>query len=150
MAGLFSGISNLFGREEPTHYTHGMSTYAPGMQPAGAVAGTLGSADFGGMGKPSFMQGFTGYTDQNGIKTNGWAGAALGVGQGLMQGFQGMQQYGMAKKQFKESKRQYEQNYAAQRALTNASLEDRQRARVASNSGAYQSVSEYMDKHGVK
>ena len=149
---IFAGIGNLFsgGSREPTHYTKGMVTYAPGMQPEGAVAGFLGDASFGGSSTPTWGQSAFGYTDKNGLKTNGWAGAALGLGQGLLQGYQGMQQYGMAKKQFKESKRQYEQNYAAQRALTNASLEDRQRARVASNSGAYQSVSEYMDKHGVK
>ena len=149
---IFSSIGNLFsgGSNEPTHYTKGSSTYAPGMQPMGSTAGFLGSESFGGMGKPSFMQGLTGYTDQNGIKTNGWGGAALGLGQGLMQGFQGMQQYGMAKKAFKEGQRQYNQDYAAQKKLTNANLEDRQRARVASNSGAYQSVSEYMDKHGIK
>ena len=152
MAGIFSSLGNLFsgGSREPTHYTTNTATYAPGMQPAGSTAGFLGSGSFGGTSTPSFMQGLTGYTDQNGLKTNGWGGAALGLGQGLMQGYQGMQQYGMAKKAFKEGQRQYNQNYAAQKQLTNSNLEDRQRARVASNSGAYQSVSEYMEKHGIK
>ena len=152
MAGIFSSIGNLFsgGSSDPTHYTKGSSTYAPGMQPIGSTAGFLGDASFGGSSTPSFGQSAFGFTDKNGMKTNGWAGAALGLGQGLMQGFQGMQQYGMAKKAFKEGQRQYNQDYAAQKKLTNANLEDRQRARVASNSGAYQSVSEYMEKHGIK
>ena len=137
------------------------STYGGGMfggRTGGVTSGSgqnsslIGSTISGsGSGStPTFMQGLLGHTDANGIKTNGWGGAALGLGQGLMQGYQGMQQYGMAKKAFKEGQRQYNQDYAAQKGLTNANLEDRQRARVASNSGAYQSVSEYMEKHGVK
>ena len=152
MAGIFSGIGNLFsgGSSSPTHYTTDTATYFPGMQPKGATPGFLGDASFGGSSTPTWGQSAFGYTDKNGLKTNGWAGAALGLGQGLLQGYQGMQQYGMAKKAFKESQRQYNQDYAAQKKLTNANLEDRQRARVASNSGAYQSVSEYMEKHGIK
>ena len=86
----------------------------------------------------------------DGIERQGWGGMALGLGQGLLSGYQGMQQYGMAKDAFEESKRRYEKNYAAQKQITNADLEDRQRARVASNAGAYQSVSEYMNKNGIK
>lgn len=148
----FKSIGNLFsgGSKDPTHFTTDTATYAPGMQPIGATAGFLGDESFGGMGKPTFGQSAFGFTDKNGVKTNGWAGAALGLGQGLLQGYQGMQQYGLAKKAFKEGQRQYNQDYAAQKQLTNANLEDRQRARVASNSGAYQSVSEYMEKNGIK
>lgn len=86
----------------------------------------------------------------DGITYGGWGGTALGLGQGIMQGYQGMKQFGLAKDQLKEGRRQYEQNYAAQKKMTNSALEDRQRARVASNEGAYQSVSEYMNKHGIK
>lgn len=64
--------------------------------------------------------------------------------------YMGMKQYGLAKQQFAESKRQYNQNYAAQRTLTNSQLEDRQRARVASNAGAYESVGSYMNRNGIK
>lgn len=135
------------------------STYGGGMfggQTGGITSGlgqnssAIGSTISGNGFVPSWGQKAFGFTGQDGLKTNGWAGAALGLGQGLMQGFQGMQQYGMAKKAFKEGQRQYNQDYAAQKQLTNANLEDRQRARVASNSGAYQSVSEYMEKNGIK
>jgi len=91
-----------------------------------------------------------GYKGADGIQHNGWGGAALGLGQGLLSGYQGMKQFGLAEDQFKESQRQYEQNYAAQKQVTNADMEDRQRARVASNPGAYQSVNDYMTKNGIK
>ncbi len=68
----------------------------------------------------------------------------------LSNSYMGMKQYGLAKEQFAESKRQYNQNYAAQRTLTNSQLEDRQRARVASNAGAYESVGSYINRNGVK
>ena len=55
-----------------------------------------------------------------------------------------MKQYGLAKKTLEENKRQFQMNYDAQKQSTNTRLEDRQRARVASNSGAYQSVGDYM------
>lgn len=80
----------------------------------------------------------------------GWGGLALGLGQGLFSGYLGLQQLGMAKKAFAENQRQFNLNYDAQRRTTNAALEDRQRARLASNPGAYESVGTYMDRNGVK
>ena len=80
----------------------------------------------------------------------GWGGLALGLGQGLFSGYLGLQQLGMAKKAFAENQRQFNLNYDAQRRTTNAALEDRQRARLASNPGAYQSVGDYMNQYGVK
>lgn len=94
--------------------------------------------------------GMTTTTDmKTGIKTEGWGGMALGAAQGLGNAFMGMQQYNLAKDTFNENKRQFNLNFEAQRKTTNAALEDRQRARVASNSGAYQSVGDYMNKYGV-
>ena len=49
-----------------------------------------------------------------------------------------------------EGKRQFQINYGAQKTTINSALEDRQRARVASNSSAYQSVGDYMDKNGIR
>ena len=91
-----------------------------------------------------------GFGLDNMLGQNGWGGLALGAAQGLMGGYLGMQQLGMAKKSFKENQRQFNLNYDAQRRTTNAALEDRQRARLASNAGAYQSVGDYMDKYGVR
>ncbi|EKD22491.1 MAG: N4 gp52-like protein [uncultured bacterium] len=80
---------------------------------------------------------------------NGWGGMALNAGGALMQGFLGMKQYGLAKQTLAENKRQFQMNYDAQRQSTNTRLEDRQRARVASNSGAYQSVGDYMGANKI-
>lgn len=80
---------------------------------------------------------------------NNYGGLILG---GLQTGanlFMGMKQYGMAKKAFDESKRQFELNYGAQKNLTNARLEDRQRARLAADPNAYKPVNEYMKQNGV-
>lgn len=95
--------------------------------------------------------GFLGsYDAKTGIKTDGWGGLALGAAQGIGSLFMGMQQYNLAKQTLENNKAQFERNFAAQRTTTNAALEDRQRARVASNPGAYQSVGDYMSQNGVK
>jgi hypothetical protein len=61
----------------------------------------------------------------------------------------GMKNYGLLKDQLKENKKQFSANFEANRRTTNASLRDRQRARVASGSG-YQSVGEYMAQNEVR
>jgi hypothetical protein len=62
-----------------------------------------------------------------------------------------MKQYGLAKDQFAENKRQYNQNFEVQKNLTNSQLEDRQRGRLAAQPNAGNpSLSEYMSKYGVK
>jgi len=94
--------------------------------------------------------GMLGTTNADGVRTDGWGGMAMGAVTGAVNTFMGMQQYGMAKKQLAEGQRQYDKNYAAQRSTTNASLEDRQAARVASNPGGYESVGSYMNKNGIK
>lgn len=100
----------------------------------------FGAANFNG------TPGAPGTGDSSGDKGKAFLGLVQGIGGAYM----GMQQYGLAKKMFAENKRQYEQNYAAQRQMTNAQLEDRQRARIAANPGAYQSVGEYMNQYGIK
>lgn len=102
-----------------------------------------------GVTDPTFMQSLLGYTNQNGMQQQGWGSLALGAAQGLGNAWMGMKQYGLAKDSLKENKRQFNINYEAQRKLTNSQLEDRQRARVAANPGAYQSVGDYMNKNGI-
>jgi len=109
-----------------------------------------GRGIFGGLKGILSDSGFLGSTGADGIKTEGWGGAALGLGQGIANAYMGMKQYGLAKDQLAEGKRQFEKNYAAQQSTTNTALEDRQRARVASNPGAYQSVGAYMAQNGIK
>lgn len=97
--------------------------------------------------RPDFlsMEAFMGTRDMP-----GWGGAAIGGLNSLVNAFMGMKQYGIAKKTLAENKRQFNTNFDAQRQMVNSQLEDRQRARIASNPGAYQSVGEYMDRYGVK
>jgi hypothetical protein len=119
----------------------GIATTA-GMQPAG---GGL----FSGLG--DLLSGaFNKTNPKTGVTQQGWAPLALGAGQAIFGAYQGMQAQKMAQQQFKEGKRQFDLNYGAQRQGINTELEDRQRARVAANPGAYQSVSEYMDKNRIK
>lgn len=102
--------------------------------------------------RPDFfsLDGFLGGTNANGTKLNGWGGAALGLLQGLGSAYMGMKQYGLAKEQLQFSKDSFNKNYESQKSMTNASMEDRQRARIAANPGAYQSVGVYMAKNGIK
>lgn len=93
--------------------------------------------------------GVLGQTDKNGIYQQGWGGLALGAAQGLGSLYLGMQQYNLAKDSLATSKAQFERNFANQVKTTNTNLEDRQRARVASNGGAYESVDSYMNKNRV-
>lgn len=79
---------------------------------------------------------------------------ALQLGLGALSGigslYTGMKSYGMAKKQLQQQNAQFEKNYAAQRNLVNSQLEDRQRARVASNPTAYESVDSYMERNKIR
>lgn len=78
----------------------------------------------------------------------GWGGLALNAASSMFNAYMGMKQYGLAKDQFAESKKQFGMNFDAQRRTTNASLADRQRARL-STGGNYQSVGDYMGQYGI-
>lgn len=104
---------------------------------------------FSGLGKSLKDSGFLGSTDMNtGIKTDGFGGLALGAGQGLLSAFMGMKQYGLGKETLAQNKKVFDMNYNAQRQTTNASLEDRQRARLDRNPNN-ESVESYMKKNGI-
>jgi hypothetical protein len=84
------------------------------------------------------------------LTDQGWGMPALQAGLGLFNAWMGMKQYGLAKDSFNENKRQFGLNFDAQKQTTNSALEDRQRARVASNPSAYQSVGDYMAQNGIR
>lgn len=75
----------------------------------------------------------------------------LGLGgvNSLLQGYLGFQNLSLAKKQYQSQLDQFNKQWDANKKLTNASLADRQAARVASNPNAYQSVDDYMKKYGI-
>lgn len=108
-----------------------------------------GGGIFGNIGDMFKNSGFMGSTDKNGMKTDGWGGMALSTVSGLMNAYMGMKQYGLAKQTLAHNKDVFNKNYTAQKQTTNAAFEDRQRARVASNPGAYVSVGDYMKKNGI-
>ncbi len=86
-----------------------------------------------------------------GAMDQGWGGQAMGIANGLMSGYLGMKQYGIAKKTLSENKRQFELNYAAQKNMTNSRLEGRQKARIAASpDGGHMSAADYVQKYGVK
>ena len=98
---------------------------------------------------PTLWDKLVGYKTPEGTTIKGFGGLALGAVSGLGNLWMGMQNYGLAKDQLDFQKDAYTKNYAAQAKTTNASLEDRQRARVAANPAAYVSVSDYMAKNGI-
>lgn len=116
---------------------------SPGFSSVGS-----GGLNLPGASKPTFMQGALGYEGANGY-VPGWGGMALGAASGIGQSLMAMKQFGLAEDQLKEGKRQFDINYGMQKKSFNSQLEDRQRARVAANPGAYQSVGEVMNKYGA-
>lgn len=93
--------------------------------------------------------GFLQKKDASGMTSGGWGTAGLGIAQGLGNAWMGMQSLKVAKDTLKANKEQFALNYGAQKQTTNTALEDRQRARVAANSTAYQSVGDYMNKNRI-
>lgn len=126
---------------------------APLTVPFGTQAGNLlggGGASSGLFGDLFSRQSMFGGTNtETGITTGGWAPVALGAGQAIFGALQGNKANALAEKQFKEGVRQFDLNFNAQRKTINSQLEDRQRARNASNSTAYQSTDEYLKKNAV-
>lgn len=131
--------------------TQGVSGFDPVMNFGYGVASppVSSAAPIAGAASPSWFENMVGYKNANGSTVNGWGGMALGALQGLGSVYMGMKQYGLARDQLQFSKDAFNKNYAAQAKMTNASLMDRQRARVASNPGAYQSVGDYMAQNGI-
>lgn len=97
----------------------------------------------------SFQRLFGG-TAEDGTQINGSIPTGLNVGSGLLQGYLGMKQYGLAKDQFKQNRKEFNLNYDAQQQRTNTQLRDRQRARVRGNPDAYESVDSFMKRNRVE
>ncbi len=150
----------------PTDYAS-LATYQAmpqvnyGFDAASMPAGTLGLQANGYSLPTPNLTGGVGVPATNGIDWGsskfwlgdrnqpGAAGLALGGANFLMNSFLGWQQLGVAKDSLAAAKDQFAKNFAAQQKTLNTQLEDRQRARVASNAGAYQSVGDYMAQNKV-
>ena len=144
--GLRASASDLF----PAMSQYGLAQGAP----VGEFGGYTGLPEIAqAQAAPvdnSIFSNFLGKKNADGTADLGWGGMALGAAQGLGNAYMAMKQYGLAKDSLAENKRQFQLNYDAQKTTTNSALEDRQRARVASNAGAYQSVGDYMARNGIK
>jgi hypothetical protein len=121
---------------------------------------------FGGSGTGSTVPATPGMTGTN-IGTNASANtfntdslntgmSGLQLGQlglsglsSLFNGYLGYQNMQTAKSQANQAQNNWNKQWAANVKTTNASLSDRQAARVASNPNAYTSVSDYMNKYGI-
>jgi len=95
----------------------------------------------------SWMESFFGKQTEDGFQP-GMGMYGLKAATGIANAWLGMKQYGLAKNQLKENKRQFNLNYDAQKNTTNAQLADRQRSRVAGSSGQI-GVDEYMKEYGI-
>lgn len=126
------------------------------------VGGLMASAPNVGVGAaadPSTWQAFSQWMGDSGIlgkrladgtQVQGWGAPALGLASGLANSYFGMKQLNLARDTLNANKEQFRLNFDAAKNTTNAQLEDRQRARVASNPGAYQSVGDYMKQYSIK
>lgn len=93
---------------------------------------------------------FGGVDGKTGTASNGYIPTGMAAFSGLAGAYLGFQQMNLAKQQLDQNKKVFNLNFQTQAAGVNRDLEDRQRARVASNSSAYESVGSYMDKNSVK
>ena len=126
--------------------------YGLGSGSGGAMA-QLPTAASGvaGAGANSFtgMQKWFGGTNAAGASTMGYAPAALSGASLLLNGFMGMKQYGLAKKQFKFAKESFNKNFALQKQTLNSRMEGLADARASADPTAA-SGAQYMAKYGLK
>ena len=78
--------------------------------------------------------------------------AKVGVGlfTGGFTGWNGFQQNKLMERNMNMQAAQYREQMGLSKSNYNSKLEDRQRARVAGNPAAYESVDSYMKKYGAK
>lgn len=134
---LTSWLQNLFGND--TSQTTGLVPATPGMTGTSILSGTPANTFNTGSLSDSL----------GGISGLQLGQLGLGVGNGLLSGYLGFQNLGLAKDQARQAQKNWDKQWGANVKSTNAALEDRQKARVASNPNAYESVDSYMKKYGI-
>lgn len=145
----FPGSSTGGGNQSTNGYNMMNSPEMGGNGQANSLLSALSNNNNAGGGGNGIMDFFLG------DPSKGQAGTAVPLMNslsGLAGSYLGMKQYGLAKDAFKESKRQFQLNYDAQKKDYNSSISDRQKARrLSAGSGAdkYDSQAEYMKKWGI-
>ncbi len=89
--------------------------------------------------------------------TNNWVSnnadllkSGIGLLTGGLGAWNGMQQNKLMRQNMNQQAGQFREQIDLSKQNLNRNIEDRQRARVASNAQAYESVDSYMKKYGVK
>lgn len=146
LSGIFGGTTGA----NTNSPTTGLVNF-PGFGGSGSAGAATAASGSGGLFSNLFSRQslFGGTNEQTGVTTGGWAPVALGAGQAIFGALQGNKSMKLAENQFKEGVRQFDLNFNAQRKTINSQLEDRQRARNASNATAYESTESYLKKNGV-
>ena len=138
---LFNGLNFNYGNNAFGSYDTGGVSQASNVADTAASTGLLS----GLFNRESMFGG----TNANGQTMGGWVSPLASIGSAIFGGIQGNNQLKLAEKQMKEARRQFDTNYSAHRQSLNPQMEDRQRARVASNSSAYESVDDYMNRNRI-
>lgn len=129
-----------------------------GLSPAANTSGLMGFLNNNAKGKSEGLMNFLNTNDQGksgglmGFLNSNAKGISTGTGllTGLLGGYLGMKQLGLAKQQFQFEKDAFNRQYAAQRTTLNAEMRDRQQARVTARPWAAQAVEDYMKQNEVK
>ena len=125
----------------------GGNLQAGGLNPTYQSIGSAMGTEIGNYGSsPSWMQ-----------STNNWMSnntdllkSGVGLVTGGLGAWQGYKQNKLLEQSLATQANQFREQMDLSKQNINRNLEDRQRARVASNPTAYESVDSYMKKYGVK
>ena len=142
----------LGGLQSPSPYTGGGLNFGGDMNAMGANPTYQSLGTSMGMDMPSYTQGGTTFGN-----LGNWAAQntdLLKSGIGLITGgigaWQGYNQNKLMRQNMGQQASQFREQMDLSKQGINRNIEDRQRARVASNPTAYESVDSYMKKYGVK
>lgn len=150
--GLQLGQTGGLGGMQTTQPMNIEGNFAPNMQSMGSNPSFTSVGESMGFEMPTYAQG------------NSWAGNLgnwasqnsdlLKAGAGLITGglgaWNGMNQNKLMRQNMDQQAGQFREQMDLSKQNLNRNIEDRQRARVASNPQAYESVDSYMKKYGVK
>ena len=151
--GLQLGQANgLSGMATSTPYTGADLNFNGNMQGLGANPTYTSVGTALGMDMPSYSQGSNWFSN-----ASNWASqnadllkSGIGLVTGGLGAWNGFQQNKLMKESMAQQAGQFREQMNLSKQNINRNLEDRQRARVASNPNAYESVDSYMKKYGVK
>ena len=142
--------AGLGGLPTSTPYTGGDLTFNGNMNAMGSnpTYQSVGSAL--GYDMPSYTQGASTGLGNWAAQNSQLLTAGIGALTGGVGAWNGFQQNKLMRENMNQQASQFREQMDLSKQNINRNLEDRQRARVASNPTAYESVESYMKKYGVK